>query len=711
MKNNRPSASVRALLGSVPLLGLAAGPGWAADVDAGVLEEVVITALRAPKPVTAIPNSVRVIERETIDTQLAVSANLQEALGFLVPSYTGGTQKMSSMGESMRGRTPLYMVDGIPQSTPLRDGKRSAMTIDPDFIERVEVVYGANAIQGMGATGGIINYVTVQAPKSGEWSAQTALSMTSDGFHDDGTGYKLTARAGKRTGNFDFVLGGAYESRGLYYDAHERPVGMTVQGDTQDSKSWNLFTKAGYDIAEDQRLELLANQFELKGNGERIVLPGDPANGIPTSSIPGDDPGLPPTNDVGNFALTYRHEALAGGTLSVQTFHYTFESIYGGCACAAFQDASLATPGLLFDQSSNHSEKLGVKTTYARDIGVVPGLELVAGIDWLRDKTWQDLKQTGRVWVPKTTFKGYAPFLQLEQTLLDERLRLSGGMRYEDAELDIPAYQTLAFYGSTQVQGGTARQSEVLENLGVVIEPRPGLSLFLSYSEGFTMPDVGRVLRDVRQPGQSAGRLTNMQPVLADNLEAGVTYSRSGLDLSASYFWSDSDFGQRNVVVNGIGFLTRQKTHIEGVELAASLTLPSQVVVGANYARLNGRFDSNQDNILETDLGGSNISPDRVNLYVQAPLFDRLAARVQMSHFFDREFRGVNPDPAFEGYSLVDATLAYDMSSTGKVTLSVHNLLDEFYISYYGQVVSGGDPADYFAGRGRAVTLRYQLSF
>src|SRR3546814_2548204 len=98
---------------------------------------------------------------------------------------------MTSTGESLRGRTPLYMVDGIPQSTPLRDGKRSGFTVDPAFVERVEVIYGANAIQGVGATGGVINYVTTTAPENGDWLNRVTLEGSTDDFEDHGFHYKL----------------------------------------------------------------------------------------------------------------------------------------------------------------------------------------------------------------------------------------------------------------------------------------------------------------------------------------------------------------------------------------------------------------------------------------------------------------------------------------------------------------------------------------
>jgi iron complex outermembrane receptor protein len=52
------------------------------------------------------------------------------------------------------------MIDGIPQSSPLRNNDREIRSIDPSVLERIEVVKGATSIYGNGAEGGIINYIT-----------------------------------------------------------------------------------------------------------------------------------------------------------------------------------------------------------------------------------------------------------------------------------------------------------------------------------------------------------------------------------------------------------------------------------------------------------------------------------------------------------------------------------------------------------------------
>lgn len=40
---------------------------------------------------------------------------------------------MTSTSDTVRGRPPPYTVDGIPQTTPLRSGKRSGFTILPTW--------------------------------------------------------------------------------------------------------------------------------------------------------------------------------------------------------------------------------------------------------------------------------------------------------------------------------------------------------------------------------------------------------------------------------------------------------------------------------------------------------------------------------------------------------------------------------------------------
>ena len=697
------------------LLAAAAAPlqaiaGEAAE--AAALDEVVVTATRAPTPITAIPNTVRVIDREALETQLAVSPSLLDSLSFSIPSLAPARQKMTSTGESLRGRTPLYLVDGIPQSTPLRDGKRSGFTIDPAFVDRVEVIYGANAIQGVGATGGVINYVTIAPPTSGAWLNRLTAELATDDFEANGLHYKTSLVSARKARRFDYVVGGAYEQNDLYYDGRGRPVGVdTTQGDIMDTRAWSVFSKLGVDLTANQRLEFTANAFDQAGDGDYVGVPGDIVADVPATSRKGTPVSNPPENEAVNLALTYRHQDLLGGALTVQGFYYDFYALYGGGALPVFQDPLIAPSGTLSDQSALSSEKYGAKLTFVREDAFWTGLQFIAGADFLRDRSYQELAKTDRLWVPKMIYRGWAPFVQLEQKLFAHRVRLSGGLRYENATLKIPDFTTIASANRTFVRGGSPRFDKVLANAGLVVEPREGLSVFTSYAQGFTMPDAGLILRAVRTPGQTVEQLVDLQPVIADNIEVGAKYRAGGLDVSASYFWSASKLGSRIQVIGGAGVVQREKTRIEGLELAASYSWPNGAKAGAAYAMLEGRYDSNGDGRTDKDLDGRNIAPDRLNAYVQAPLSDRLTGRLQVSHVMDRKFEGGLPQHNFDGYTLVDAIATYDAGEIGRFSLAVSNLLDEFYMTYFSQTANFVTNTDYVAGRGRAITLRWQRDF
>lgn len=64
---------------------------------------------------------------------------------------------------------------------------------------------------------------------------------------------------------------------------------------------------------------------------------------------------------------------------------------------------------------------------------------------------------------------------------------------------------------------------------------------------------------------------------------------------------------------------------------------------------------------------------------------------------------------SFEGYTTIDATAAAKVGFS-TVSFSISNLLDEQYITYYGQAATTrGDR--YFAGRGRTLNLRIETRF
>jgi iron complex outermembrane receptor protein len=677
------------------------------------LEEVVVTAARTKLPASALPMTVDVIDRRTLAEQVAISGSVIDAVSTLSPSFSPTRQKLTGAGESLRGRAPLYAINGIPQSTPIRDGSRDGYTIDPFFVDRVELIYGSNALQGIGATGGVVNQVTVGAPTTDGLAGRMLAQVSgAGGLEGDGIGAKLAGLAAYRRGDLDGVFGLAYDQRGAFYDADGHRVGVdNTQGEVQDSKALSFFGRFGWSLTDTVRLDLVANRFELKGDGDYVAVAGDRLTGTPTSSTRGQVLGEPAANRVETVSASLTDSDLWGGDFTAQLFFNRSRDTFGGDRSNTFQDAGIAPVGTLFDQSSNRSRKLGARASYERAVPAVPGLTATLGLDAMKDRTEQRLIATNRAWVPPTEFQSVAPFLQANMRLFDGLVRLAGGVRQENVELSVDDFTTLAAYGSRQVTGGAPTFEATLVNGGVVYEPVQGVRAYVSYAEGYTVPDVGRILRSINIDGVQVESFLDISPVVSDNQEIGLEVKRGPFEAGATYFWSSSDLGQflvRNA--DGVYDVQRQAVDIEGLELNLRARTPVEgLIVSAGYARLRGQTDTDDDGRVDTDLDGANISPDRINLaatYAAGPF----SARLQVQAYLSRDFEGGDPRNAFEGYTLADAYLRYDFAFGG-VSLAVQNLFNEDYVTYSSDTSNPTDNLRYFAGRGRSFTLGWDRRF
>jgi len=690
----------------VSLLTLAVSPIVFAEAENHELEAVTVSATRSNSEVGKTPQKITVISKQEIEQQLRMTSDQSQVLSNLIPSYTPSRQKLTNAGETFRGRAPLFLIDGIPQSNPLRDGSRDGYTIDLSMVERIEVIHGASAEHGLGATGGIINFVT-RRPEAGTVNQHLGVQATAptNDIKSDSLSYKVDYRVDGIAGNLDYLFGASYVERGMFYDAQGDYIGVDgTQGDIMDSQSGDVFFKLGYWLSDEQNIELSVNHFRLEGNHDYVAVNGDWANGIPTTAEEGDPDGDAPMNKVTTAGLTYTHSNLGGNHFTAQLYSQTFKGRYGGGIFGTFQDPAYGPD--LYDQSQNESDKIGSKLTLTRDGLLDNRLKLTTGLDVLQDETTQVLAQTGREWVPKTRFRNLAPFLQAEASPIDQ-LILQAGVRYEYAELNVDDFTTLASYGSQQVKGGNPDFEETLFNYGLVFQATENTQLFANYSEGFGMPDVGRVLRGINVPNQNVEDFLDLQPILTDNTEIGIRINGERSHFQISHFSSDSDLGQRLENNGGIFEVKRERTEIQGIEAEAGWQISSAHDLNASYAHTSGKYDSDEDNKVDTRLDGNNIAPDSFRLRWLAQWTSKLNTQLQGTHYFNKDFEGDTND--FVAYQLVDLSLGYDLPK-GELTAGVENLFNEDYFTYYAQTATTLDERN-FKGRGRTFTLGYNLDF
>ena len=664
------------------------------DDDSGELDEIIVKTTRQQKSIRAIPQTVTVIPETRIEQSKLLNDSLAGILELNVPGFGPSSDKLAGRGETLRGRNPLYLIDGVPQHNPLRDSQR-------DGHHRYAFTLGA--------------------PKRDGFSSDVAYRLTSDDFEGDGLSHHISVLGGYKTERVTTSLGVAYAVQDLYHDGNGDPVGLyATQGDTMDSSTTSVFFKTIFEPADGHEVRFMVNNFQLERDGDYVRVPGDRSTNQLVKTIKGDPRpvvGLPARNDVLTASLDYVAEDIGAWRLIGQLYYQDFEGRFEGGTFGGFFRLTPDGPPFL-DQSQVVSEKTGLKLLASRNDLFNDKMALTVGFDLSEDSTAQELALSGREWVPNTDMTDQSPFVQVD-IAATERLQINAGIRYESVELKVDDYVTIAAANSTPVAGGSPDFNETIPNIGLVFDVNDNWTLYTSFAEGFTIPDVGRILRNISEPGFSVETLIDLSPVVTDNTEIGARFDNGRFNFDISVYQSKSDLGARlQFTPDGANaFVAREKTEINGFDIAANFRVNDSVMIGGNYANAEAEFDSDDDGSVDTDLDGVNLAPNKLVLYVSAELPNDIFARLDTVTLFERDFRG--PGIAAnrlglidfdDGFTLVNLT-SQMKTDIGTFSLGIRNLLNEQYVAYFAQVDTSQSNNSYFAGRGRTWTVAYSKSF
>lgn len=184
---------------------------------------VVLTVSRLAQPISETPGAVTVIDRKTIEAlQVRDMADLLRLVpGYFVGGYNGANPiAVYHAPLDEFGIRNLLLIDGRPAYSSYYFGgtSRGLMSVDPQEVERVEVLRGANsAAYGANAMFGVINIVTRHTADTLGGSASVRLggdgvrdARVSLGRGDPTLSYRLSALRRSDDG-----LRGLFDSRQL----------------------------------------------------------------------------------------------------------------------------------------------------------------------------------------------------------------------------------------------------------------------------------------------------------------------------------------------------------------------------------------------------------------------------------------------------------------------------------------------------------------
>jgi iron complex outermembrane receptor protein len=699
------------------LLALSAAPALAQQQTEAEREReredqrIVVTGTRSPKAIDKIPGAITLVTREDIQHTLNVTEDATAVLARTVPGYAEASQAMSNTGENLRGRIALRLFDGVPQGSPLREGTRNATFTDMGLVGRIEVINGPSASEGIGAAGGIINYISKVPTKMGHETTVSARYTTQ--FKDDSAGWKLGVNHAYKGDAWDFIGGVSRIERGMTYDGNGRRIGLNTSGSVADSAADNLFLKGGINFGaeREQRVQLSLSKFYIEGNGNYRLVDGDRATGTTnTSERPGVFGTLAEINDFEQATVSYRHNTLWGGTLTLDAYYADQKMRYPAEDGTDRQDPLIAPLGTLVDQSEVRSRKHGLRNSYARgDAFGLTGLELRGGVDLTQDTASQWLALTDRLWVPPMRYRSVAPWLQASYEA--GPVTISGGLRREDGTLHVNDYTTTYFRNRVFVRGGELDYTANLPNLGLVLKLPGGWSAFVASGKGFTLPNIGIPLRNINYPGQSVEGILDLQAIIVKNNEVGFNWRGAMGSFGGSYYKSKSNFGQSLSIdpVTNDFVLNRQPVHIQGYELNGEFKPTRDLRLNLVYSHTEGKTWFTAGGPLTRQMGVLDINPDKLAGNVMWRFLPQADVTLGFTKLRSRHLNaGTSAEERTTGYTLFDLSANWDWGRAGKTALGVENLTDKFYVLSWSQVVGF---RNYWAGRGRVVSVTHTVNF
>ena len=716
------------------------------DAPSVTLDTITVTAraktgTALAQKISEMPAVTQVIGEEDIQAQATGNRTIGDILAQLIPSLGASSGSTSNYGTTMRGRPVQYLLNGVPLSGS-RSLSRELNSIDPEQLERVEVLSGATSIYGSGAAGGLINLVTKSAAGAG-FTGQTRVGIDSSrDFESDSLGYHVGQSLGYGGERVYGRLDVDYENRGGKFDSRGDRIGPDVnQTDQQDTESLSVNANLGMDIDESQSLNLAMTYYKDEqdtdygpdyGNNLQVLLLGAPPS---LKAIDGARIEAQPYTTKKSVNLNYNNDDVFGSNLSVTGYYRDEQGRFypsGKDARAqaravllengADKDTAkkLSANAIFIMQSEADIEVMGLRAAMQTETELVGKQTLLSyGADFERENSEQTYygqnfnqfkasnglvsKTNGMTYNggPDTTIDKIGAFVNADIDMTD-KWHASAGMRYQKlkskTDTFTPFYEQLLedyFNGSStdykagDVAKGNTDHDKTLFNLGSSYQLTPNDQIFANFSQGFTTADIQRALRDVR-----AGYVVNsdnVQPISINNYDLGWQGKRGDTSARVTGFYNTSDKTVRFTKDYTVEVVDTDE-RVYGVEGSLTQDISDNWQVGGSVAYTRGQYKKDGDWL---ELDAVRLTPLKGTAFAQYNFDEGSNIRLQALAIGgdDRAFKDQQNDldasaQPVTGYMTLDV-LGQVKMPVGRVGYGVYNILNKDYQTVYHQTTFG----------------------
>ncbi|MDL1964047.1 MAG: TonB-dependent receptor [Deltaproteobacteria bacterium] len=492
------------------------------EKNAITMEEVVVTAGRVKEKKKEITSNITIIDEEEIKMSSATDLGdlfIEKGIGD-TRKYPGG---LTSIGiRAFRSET--HGIDLKGYVIILLDGHRiatgNASKIMTRNIERVEIIRGPASVQyGTAAMGGVINVITKQGKGKPTFFVEGMLG--SFGYLEKSVGLSGQINMVDFSGSF---------SRSSMDDY-----------DTADNVDGDRYYNTGYHRKDNYSLNIGAEFFP--GNRIGLIYTNYDAKRIGTSDCLYQN-DLDDYKDSSNRTLDLVYDGKTSDGLFSWKAGY-----YEGKDKNKWFDPVASNP-------SGYSDGIPRKVTVdhkgaqAQISFNQEYLLITTGFDWMNYETKDDTNS------PKNTeYDNPACFLLAKARLFDQKFIISGGLRYDEYEVDMKG------------EGGKESDDHISPQVGVAYLLTDWLKLRANYGEAFRMPSADELAGDYTTWGTHYVGNPNLTPEKSKTYEGGIDFFVDSFNASLTYFQTDfkdkidDDGGWPDRTYINIG-----KAAVEGIE-------------------------------------------------------------------------------------------------------------------------------------------------
>ena len=572
------------------------------------LSPVVVTATKSAVNSFDLPVSIDVVNQSDIqDAQLKM--NLSESLirvpGITAQSRTQFSQdpQISTRGFGSRSafgvRGLRIYVDGIPFSMP--DGIGQPGNIDLGAVKAIEVMRGPFSSLYGNSSGGVIQLLTEDAPKTPEVSTEFLTGSY-------GTN-RQNIRVGGTEGNVEYLVNYSnFETDGYRKNS--------------EAKKEQFTAKLKFNFSDSTKLTMLANWMDMKaqdplGSSRNDIT--DVALFQPSAFT--NPKGVPNVAFTANTRVSRKNEQV-GFNLehafdeknSINLISYVgkrentqFLSLYSSTSTVPFNTRIASGRASIIDRDFWGSE------IRWNNKGLVFGrpYNLTAGYSYGRmEDDRQDVNATSGVMLTanasnlnrlETNIATNSDKYIQGQWSATDKWDIHAGVRRTKVNLKVDdkfdsSYGTyVAGTPSTykfRDSSGNLTFEKTTPVIGTTWKVSPELNLYANYGKGFETPNLIEIAYD--NVTQGTGPNLDIKPSTSDNYELGMkAFVNENSRINIALFRTNTD---KEIVVSESGayatYKNAGKTKRQGLEVSADMQLPHNFGFYGAYTYLDAKFDS-----------------------------------------------------------------------------------------------------------------------